>query len=382
MPRDLTHVILADESCALLSGPARQCAQKNASLFHLGAVSHDTFLYGSRGNLATKIHGGFGDDTRAVVLEMLDDIRREKDPAVREQEKAFAYGFLSHIASDSVFHPFVYSVSGSQVRENNPDKRSAILAKVRHRYVETWLDVHFMKEKDKSLDTFKPFQELRHDQAGKKAVSDFFCRNFQKAFDFKEDLSSTYRQSLAVQLFVGRVTQGQTLGKVLRKMDNFLDGQLGIAVSGFYQRDRKIPSKLKDFKEFKHPVTGETVHKSLQDLTHDAVHRGVDFIAAAERYIETGNKQEFLKAVPNVNLDTGIENTKLSDIKQATPLAVEELKGSKLKQFVEKGYKVLTSGAKAVKKGVVRTAYPEVRRFSSQRSEVLDALRLKKGVQR
>ena len=381
MPRDLTHVILADEMCSRLSGQARECAQKNSSAFHMGAVSHDSFLYGPKSKLSTVLHGGFGDDTRAVIVEMLDDIRQEKDPAARNREKAFVYGFLAHMAADSVFHPFVYSVAGSQVRENNPDRQSVKLANTRHRYVETWLDMHFLKEKGLSLDTFKPFKEVAAHQ-DKDAVSKFFCRNYQKAFDIKGNVTDVYKKSLSVQLFIGRVTQNQKLGGMLRRLDNFLHGELGMAVSGFYQKDRKLPSKLKDFKEFKHPVTGEIVHKSLRNLEYDAVRRGADFIVAAEKYVETGNKEEFLKAVPNINLDTGIENTKLSDIKQTSPLSVEELKGSKLAEFIKKGVKTLTSGAKAVvnkQKKIVKAAYPEVRRLTQSSVE---ALWRKKGIER
>ena len=78
MPRDLTHVILADDIRGCLPAETRQCAETCESAFHMGAISHDSFLYGSNPKLSTKMHGGFGDDTRSVVLEMLDDIRKEK----------------------------------------------------------------------------------------------------------------------------------------------------------------------------------------------------------------------------------------------------------------------------------------------------------------
>lgn len=373
MPRDLTHVILADEMSSRLFGAARKCAEENKAAFHMGAVSHDSFLYGPKSNLSTTLHGGFGEDTRAVVTEMLDGIREEKDPAARDRKKAFAFGFLAHAAADTVFHPFVYSVAGSQVRENNPDNKSVRQANTRHRYVETWLDVYFLKEKGLDLDTFKPFKEVAQNQ-NKGEISKFFCESYQKAFGVKRDLTGLYEKSLAVQLLVGRVTQNQKLGRALRRLDNLLSGDLGLAVSGFYQKDRLIPEKLKKFKEFKHPVTGEIVHKSLRNLEYDAARRGADFITAAEKYIENGNKQEFLKAVPNLNLDTGIENTKLSDIKQTTPLSVDEVKGNKLAQFIKKGFKTLTSGAKAVvnkQQKIVKAAYPEVRRLAQSSVTVL-----------
>lgn len=80
MPRDLTHVILADDTRQLLSKQARVCTYKNRAAFHMGSISPDSFLYGLHSKHSTVIHGGFGDDTRAVVLEMLDDVRQEKIP--------------------------------------------------------------------------------------------------------------------------------------------------------------------------------------------------------------------------------------------------------------------------------------------------------------
>ncbi len=379
MPRDLTHVMLANDIRDRLPAEVRQSVDACETVFHMGAISHDSFLYGPESELSTKMHGGYGDDTRGVVLEMLDDIRKEKDPEKQAAEKAFVYGFLTHAAVDSVFHPFVYSVAGSQVRKNNPDEDHVKLAKIRHRYVETWLDVHFLKQKKKSLMTFKPLKKLVDDHKDRKTAADFFCRNYQKAFKIDDDLNVLYQSSMAVQLFIGRVTKNKTMGKLLHRLDDFLDGQLGMAASGFYQHGRQMPPKLKDFESFKHPVTGETVYNTLSGLTQDAVQRGTDFILAAEKYIENGNKREFLKAVPNFNLDTGVENTELSDIKLTNPLSVEELKGKKLKKFARSGFKTMPSGAQSVLNGRQKTAHPELRKYAVDRDQTAQMLKRRQG---
>ena len=64
MPRDLTHVIFADDIRAHLSPEARRDTGENAAAYHMGAIAHDAFLYGSAPKLATKIHGGLA-TTRA-----------------------------------------------------------------------------------------------------------------------------------------------------------------------------------------------------------------------------------------------------------------------------------------------------------------------------
>lgn len=348
MPRDLTHVIFADEIRKNLSAAAQKDTEKNAAAFHMGAIAHDAFLYGSQPKLATKLHGGLGDDTRAVMIEMMDNVRAEKDPEKQAMKKSFVYGFMSHAAVDTTFHPFVYSVSGSQVPENNPDQKHVDLAKTRHRYIETWLDVHFLREKGLSLDTFKPFKQVANDKRTNVVVPSFFCESYEKAYGIDQDLTPVFKNSMKMQLFIGRVTQNQPLGKALRALDNALDGRLGLAVSGFYQTDRAMPPILKDFESYKHPVTGQNIVQSLRGLTQDAVECGTAYIAAAEKYIKDGVRKAFLKAVPNCNLDTGVENTKLADIKLATPADVEKLKGEKIKAFMRKGFKAFPCGARNV----------------------------------
>lgn len=364
MPRDLSHVILADDVCEKLPAGMGKCIDAHKTAYHMGAVSPDSFLFGSDSKLSTRMHGGLGDDTRGLVLEMLDDVRGEQNKKLQERKKAFVFGYLTHMAVDAAFHPFVYSVSGSQVPENNPDQEHVKLAKTRHRYVETWLDMHFINKKGYDFDNFRPLRKIVANVQNRREMTDFFCKNYQKNFDIKDDLRGLYKKSMTMQLFLAKVTKNQTLGKILRRLDNFLDGRLGIAVSGFYQTDRKIPEKLTEFSSYKHPVTGKTVHASIDGLRQDAVDRAALMIAAADRYAANGNRQEFLHAVPNVNLDTGIVDTRLSDIKQAQPLPVSELKGTKLDAFKRAGgIRTMPSGASAGKNGRKKQAHPEIGRY-------------------
>lgn len=361
MPRDLSHVILADDVREKLPADIAKCIDANKTAYHMGAVSPDSFLFGSNPKLSTRMHGGLGDDTRGLVLEMLDDVRNEKNKKLQERKKAFVFGYLTHMAVDSAFHPFVYSVSGSQVPENNPDEEHVRLAKTRHRYVETWLDMHFINQKGYDFDNYRPLRKIVANVGNRREMTDFFCKSYQKNFGIEGDLRKTYKNSMTMQLFLGKVTKNQTLGKVLRRLDNFLDGRLGMAVSGFYQKDRKIPEKLTDFSSYKHPVTGKTVYASIDNLTQDALDRSAALIAAADRYAANGSRMEFMHAVPNINLDTGIADTKLGDIKLAEPLAVSELKGAKLEAFKRAGgIRTMPSGARAQKDGRKKQAHPEI----------------------
>ena len=144
MPRDITHVILADEAASRIKS---QEISSNMNAFHMGCVADDSFLYSLSPQLSTKLHGGFGADTRAVILEMMKLLRAEKNPTKAAEKKAFLCGYVCHMAADQVFHPLIYSISGSHIG----NKKLSKISKACHRYAETWLDLYFMREKNLSF---------------------------------------------------------------------------------------------------------------------------------------------------------------------------------------------------------------------------------------
>lgn len=333
MPRDITHIILADEAAEIVK--VKEISD-NPEAFHMGCVADDSFLYTASPKLSTRLHGGFGDDTRAIVLEMMDEIKDEKNPARAAEKKAFLYGYLCHMAADTVIHPLIYSISGSQLKSNNRSEKDADFSKACHRYAESWLDLHLMKEKKLSFKSFRPFRKIVAKLAMRIRLDDFFTDCFQNALKAKKhtwgdnfDLQAQFHNGMTRQFFVDKVTQNQTIGKMLRKLDWILHGKLKLYTSGFYNFSKEIPQRL-TAGSFIHPVTGEVVHKSITDLEQDAVKCSVKFIKAADDYINGGDRKHFLNVVRNVNLDTGVEDSKLKDIGHTiTPEAFEAMSGGR-----------------------------------------------------
>ena len=318
MPRDLTHVILADEAAETIKSNE---IFGNMEAFHMGCVTDDAFLYTFSPKLSTKLHGGFGHDTREIVINMMDHLREEKNPVRAAEKKAFICGYVCHMAADSVIHPFIYSISGSQVESNNPSHDSVELSKACHRYAETWLDLHLMKKKNLTFKNFKPFRKIMKKVAMRIRLDDFFTDSFQLALNAKKytwgdnfDLQAQFHNGMTRQFAVDEVTQNKTIGSMMRKLDKVSDGKLKMYASGFYNLDTDIPQRL-TVDSFTHPVTGETVHKSIDDLTKEAVESSVKLIHAVDEYIKSGNREIFLTAVQNLNMDTG-RTGQLKDIKK------------------------------------------------------------------
>ena len=294
--------------------------------YHMGCVADDAFLYTSSPLLSTRLHGGLGDDTRAIVVEMMDQLKEEEDPEQRAEQKAFIYGYLSHMATDIVFHPLIYSISGSQLEENNRSEDYADLSKACHRYAETWLDLYFMRDKKKSFGNFRPFRKIVANLGMRARLDDFFTDCYQDALKPKKhtwgdnfELQAQFHAGMTIQLMVDKITQNQTIGEMLRKLDKVFNRALKLYTSGFYDFDGTIPQRLMAG-SFVHPETGEVINKSIKDLERDAVNYSVKFARAADEYIKNGDKEAFLQAVPNFNCDTGTVNRKLSDIRKRITL--------------------------------------------------------------
>ncbi len=310
MPRDITHIILADEVAEIIKN---KDIFDNPDAFHMGSVADDSFLYTASPLLSTRLHGGLKDDTRAVVLEMMDNIKKEKNPTRQSEKKAFVYGYLSHMAVDLTFHPLIYSISGSHFSANSV--KEVELSKACHRYAETWLDLYFMRDKNKSFYNFRPFRSIMAKVAMRARLDDFFTDCFQAALKAKKytwgdnfNLQAQFHNGMTRQFLVDKITQNCVARGILEKLDKALHGKLKLYVSGFYDFDGDIPQRL-TAGSFVHPVTGKVIKKSLKDLEKDAVVCMVKFLRAADDYIKFGGKERFLSAVPNVNLDTGIKDT-------------------------------------------------------------------------
>lgn len=347
MPRDLSHIIIADEVSGRIPSPAANDVRTHRDAFRMGAISPDSFLYGSSATLATRLHGGLGDDTRDPVLAMLDDARAEKDPEKAAAKRAFVFGYLTHVGTDIAYHPMVYSMSGSQAKENNATQIGIDRAKARHRFIETWIDRDLMDKSGLSFDTFNPLRDIRTSRDFK-PLCGFFADSVEKSFGLDEPVKNTFRNSMRIQLLIGRATQIQPLRKFLDRLDNMLDGKLKLATSGFYRMNRSLPKPMKEMKSFVHPVTGEVVHKNLDDLRKDAVLNGVRLVRYAREYLRTGDKEAFKASVKNVNLDTGVENTLLKDVTKTHELPLKDLIGEKVAKFMEKtGIKRFSCGVKA-----------------------------------
>ncbi len=147
MPHPNTH-LLALEDAVKLAGIDLGNFQNFASL---GAFGPDLFyLLGRFPEFASKYPSKYGWDVSNILhweqplnffCSMLNHIKEQDDPEVKQKLKAFAYGYYSHVVTDAVMHPLIYMSTGDHW-EKHPR-----LSYDKHKRLEAMIDAYLMKTK-------------------------------------------------------------------------------------------------------------------------------------------------------------------------------------------------------------------------------------------
>ena len=89
---------------------------------------------------------------------------------------AFVCGFLSHMALDIVFHPWVYAVTGPYY-DPDPDRQAD--SQMSHRLVESWLDLLMLRRFEKTSTDFDPLKAIRANRMIQSRLPGFLRRKLQ-----------------------------------------------------------------------------------------------------------------------------------------------------------------------------------------------------------
>lgn len=143
MPKEITHWLIARQvTKALRSTTLGNVSTPFPNCVDLGAVMHDAPYYASSRRWKLPMHRfanimhGRGIDAFAVIRSMSEAAARAQNPG---PVRAVIIGMLTHIAADSIFHPFVYHETGNY---RDPDPALRTRAVQQHRRFETALDVY------------------------------------------------------------------------------------------------------------------------------------------------------------------------------------------------------------------------------------------------
>ncbi len=278
MPREFVHWWVVDTATARLSpSPVKQLLQENRAAVLLGAMAPDAPYYYRLGTLhavekvAEAIHGYFGNDTRDSVRKIIATAAQAplheplQQALHRRATAAMVLGLISHLVTDSIFHPMIFYFSGDYY---HPDRKQRLIARRRHRVLEVFLD-----------------RAMREQSLWVKETS--MLELFQKA---DSSLSQTWRQldqSLPAQLDNGgeftfwrsafqqmallqRAFANPLLGHIFSGLRTLAPGKLGCLAALFAYQGFRAPLSFADALEFRNPVTGEERRATLLELLEQA----------------------------------------------------------------------------------------------------------------
>lgn len=146
MPKELTHIIIAEEALKRVEAiepEAAKVLRNNKSVYLLASIVCDTAYYhipfsGARFGLSyisENIHTKRGDIDTGFLLRLANSkVLREN----REAHFAFFCGILSHHIADRRFHPAIFYLTGD-LGEADSDRLKAVQA--RHRFLEGIIDL-------------------------------------------------------------------------------------------------------------------------------------------------------------------------------------------------------------------------------------------------
>lgn len=148
MPKEITHWLIADEVAKTIAASDKIfCARGLRPYLYIGAVLHDTPYYRlgrlrpDALQLADRLHGAAGEDTFNVIRCGIQAVRQQSllnNQNLENAYRALLLGMITHICADTVFHPFVYYVSGNLHTLPHQAWRN-------HRRLESALDLTFCR---------------------------------------------------------------------------------------------------------------------------------------------------------------------------------------------------------------------------------------------
>lgn len=300
MPKENTHLYFAGKILEKNNNPEIITLLKiNKDFFFLGSTFPDIFLY-ERDLELFKIHQAVHGENEQIVNELLVNFLQEARRLKSKQDLVFIFGFLSHCALDSAFHPIVNYFTGNT---HDANRRQMERARYLHCLLETSLDkkvnhVYFYNDLVKvqnarSLGILKVFLDAFH----------ITRRDLMVAF---------FRQYWLFKIFVSQAAY--QLAKIFYEAGYFLKEKADLAVFYGSLKDDSIefPSNI----IYKDVFNGDNKKTTVDELFNRAAANANNWIGSAYLYYHGEIGLETLKTKLRVpSLSTGDFGKHLKDIK-------------------------------------------------------------------
>ncbi len=138
MPKEITHIFFAEKILERLRKEVQKVIKNHPNVYYFGSISPDLFYYYIPSNkkfkdienlkLGERIHNS-SENLFSLILRIIN-----ADNPSRNILFSFLSGYLTHVATDIFFHPYIYHITGNY-NDEHPEERKH--SQRRQRYNET-----------------------------------------------------------------------------------------------------------------------------------------------------------------------------------------------------------------------------------------------------
>lgn len=288
MPKEITHIHIAELIRDALPEKLAHTLNQHSHTYQFGSMSPDMYYYDITLPFEKKpdleygeyIHGRYGNDNSVHVLWMIEQTRKIRldRPAEADARLAFLCGYLTHVAADVIFHPYIYSVSGNYY-DPDPEKRKQ--AEIRHRMFETCLDFYILGLRGQTLDEFGLLDRIRLDRNWKNPILEFYGTSL-KEHGAGDEVTRFSKRAFHKSRMIIRMFQSAFVGGLLVRLNRPLNGKLSIFSNLCYgKHTMKGKIDYANLEPAVHPVTAEPYDGRLPVLLKKSVTLGQKLCEAA-----------------------------------------------------------------------------------------------------
>jgi hypothetical protein len=309
MPRERSHLLIAEEILVRLQNDSlRQLISRKAAWFYLGAIFPDMLISpfgrvpGQR-SWSDLLHDQPETIASGMVHQMLAALREEPDN--QAEKLVFTLGYLAHAATDIVFHPLVFYLSGNYY---HGDKKERLKSQAAHHYLETLFDLALHQQSGKKINDhgFPVFSGLKSREINR--VFEFFAGVFSKlCHSPKNQIMQHLKINSLLFMLFNRFYHNRFFYQFARLVNFFTrnktDKYFKLLYPPYYRSGREVFSGEIRFKNL---FTGEEKQATIKDLKTETIDLGVQCLEAAYMAWVSGSQEIALPAlIAGKDMNTG-----------------------------------------------------------------------------
>lgn len=311
MPKEISHLFFAEKIKEKLPNAIQKILEENINIYYYGSSLPDMyyyiipskkFRYFEELDIGNKIHDS--KNNLAPIYDLLQNAQKNS----QKKDKIFSIvsGFLTHVAADTFFHPYIYHITGNYY-DSDPKKQKEYQRN--HRLYETCLDFYILKEHyNTPIKNFPLLEKLFLKKEEEVILKDYalsiynsFIRNNNLENFINFTYHCYYNHKKLLSLFLK-----ETLAKIINSIP-ILNQKLSSITALFYlNQNHKYNFDFENY-EFKDPVDGKIISYNFNEILKKIQSRGKNFILSAFNFVyeQKISFKELREKIPNYSLNTG-----------------------------------------------------------------------------